>query len=171
MVLEQFRKAAGERRERTETSATRQALALPAVEALLVRALLASSDARHIVIPRIRSLRDLSRLKSAGILRTVLMLAEQDDEPTFNKVEARLEESDRALLAHVVWADENDETNWAEQAASCLAQLEASERGQSLSELQARLKAAERAGNLQEALSLMSQIDRVGATKRNRQAQ
>jgi DNA primase len=171
MVLEQFRKSAGDRRDRTDLSASRQALALPAGEALLVRALLSDVDARNAVLDRVRSLRDVNRLKSAGILRTVLMLADQDEAPTFSKVEARLDESDRALLAHIVWTDENGETNWAEQAASCVAQLEAAEREQSLSELQARLKAAERAGNMEEALALMSQIDRVGARKRNRQVQ
>ena len=171
MVLEQFRKAAGERRERPPAPAARPEPALPAVELLLVRALLASEDARRAVLERLRNLGGLDRLRSAEILRTVLLLADLDETPAFHNVEARLEESDRALLAHVVWADENDGANWAQQAESCVAQLEAAQEGQSIAELQARLKAAERAGKLEEALALMSQIDKARVIKKKRQVQ
>ncbi len=167
IVLDQFRKAALDRRDRVEAPKAAPA-SLPPREALLLRAVLASPEAREAVLPRLRQFRDVAALKSGNILRTLLTLWEQEDAPTFAKLEARLEEPDRVLLAHTVLTDESNEADWPQQALSCIEQLEAAEKEQSVLELQTRLKAAERAGNLEEALTLMSELDRLGATKKNR---
>lgn len=169
MVLEQFRRAATDRKDRVEASKAAQAPSIPAVEILLLHALLGSPAARNLALPRLRQLNTIGQLRSATIFRALLSLCEQDGAPAYGKLEARLEESDRALLAQMVMADENSEPDWPQQALSCVEQLEASEKEYALSQLQTRLKAAERAGNFDEALQLMSQMDRFGATKRKRE--
>lgn len=168
MVLEQFRRAAGDRRDRAQALKAAPPPAVPAMESLLLRALMCSAEAREAALPRLRRMGILGQLRLANALRAVLQACEQNDTPDYGKVEARLEEADRTLLAQIVLADESSETDWPQQALSCLDQLEALEKEQTLSQLQARLKAAERAGNMEEALRLMSELDRLGATKRRR---
>ncbi|MEO8663749.1 MAG: hypothetical protein ABI693_35155, partial [Bryobacteraceae bacterium] len=168
MILDQFRKAASDRKNTVAAAPQSKTAGPPAVETLLLNALLGSEEARVTVLPRLRALRSVEHFKTAKIVRALLLLCEQDDAPNYSKLEARLEEVDRALLAQMVMADENSESDWPQQALSCLEQLEGAEREMRAGELQARMKAAERAGNLKEAMELMAELDRFGATKKRR---
>jgi DNA primase len=170
MILDQFRKAASDRKNTVAAAPQGKTAGPPAVETLLLNALLGSEEARVTVLPRLRALRSVEQFKTVKIVRALLLLCEQDDAPNYSKLEARLEEADRALLAQMVMADENSESDWPQQALSCVEQLEAAEKEMRAGELQARMKAAERAGNLKEAMELMAELDRFGATKKRRTA-
>ncbi len=168
MVLEQFRKAAGDRRNRVETSRNVSSAAIPPAEHLLLKALLNSPEARASTLERLRALTVVRQFRSAGIFRALFTAAEQDAGVTFAKLESRLDESDRALLAQMIMSDEYGDADWPQQAAHCLAALEVTETAMHVTDLEARLKAAERSGNLEEALRLASELDGLRATKRNR---
>lgn len=162
LILEQFRKAALNRRNRAETSPAVIAAQIPPMEKMLLNALLSSADARVRILPRLKTMPAVSHFQSRRIFQGLFELAEERPDMTFGELERMLEESDKALLASMAFADELGEQAFSiEQAEACLRRLEAQDQAMSASELQSRIRTAERAGNLDEALRLAAELERV----------
>jgi hypothetical protein len=84
-------------------------------------------------------------------------------------VSARLEDTDRALLAVALLAEETEAQEIdSEFGRRCLDSMRRSEQQQRRAELKAQVKQAERAGNLNEALRLSKELillERQGAAE------
>lgn len=159
LVLEQFRKAAAQRKQEPDKP-PRQPLA-PA-ELVLLKALVADAGARRQVLPRLAGLRSLEGLQSRPLLEAMAQLEASGAGFSYAALEARLAEPEKALLASLVFADEEDqESDMLPQALACLESLEQKERELRRAELRARVKAAEREGHLEEALRLAAELSRT----------
>jgi DNA primase len=159
LVLEHFRKAATQRRERVEAPA---APALRAVEKILLGALLASEEARQQVLPALKTLPAFAQLGTRRILEALAAMSESGGGFSFAELEARLEEADKQLLTALAFADEMEEGgNPLGQALACLQALEAGDREARRSQMRARIRQAEASGNLEEALQLTEELMRL----------
>lgn len=157
LVLEEFRKAAAERRE--QRNRAREDNAPDPNELMLLHALLASAAARAEIAPALRTMEGVKRFRMARIFDVVLRLIEAGEEPTVSAVEGRLEEADRTLLLSVLFDDEllRDGVPL-EQAQACLRRLSAGEHRLGRDHLRRLIKEAERAGDLAEALRLTGEL-------------
>ncbi|MGC8793859.1 MAG: DNA primase [Bryobacteraceae bacterium] len=154
VVLEHFRRAAERRQPMQEPPKS----ATPPVERILLNCLLASAEARREVAPELKMLQ-LDRLATHRILRALLALEEGGGRVGYAELEARLEDSDRELLASLVLADESIEQAQAcEQAWACVQSLRAAEKEAQRKRLRAMIREAERAGDLAEALRLTEEL-------------
>ena len=166
LVLDQFRKAATDRREAAPQHRTMEVNAL---EKLLLNALLVSAAARKQVLPRLLELEITAHFATRNILTALSALeVQQVDAPldapgsAFSALEARLSEAERDLLAKVVFADElGEETRALDQALECLRTLENQNRDLYRTGLRDKIKSAERAGDMPEALRLMQQLNEL----------
>ena len=165
LVLDQFRKAAADRREVTPQH---QGTETHALEKLLVNALLVSAAARQQVLPRLLELEITVPFATRKILTALSALQGQEGDAArvFAAVEARLSENDRDLLTRVVFADElGEESRALEQALECLRTLENQNRDLHRTSLRDKIKSAERIGDIPEALRLMQQLNELPAKR------
>ena len=159
LVLEQFRRSATQRRA---SAAKPEVEPLPALEQMLLNALLKNREARAQVLPKLKGMRAVEGFRTRRIFQTLVQLSEGEDDWGYPALEARLENPDKTLLASIVFADQMEEQDVSlKQALACLRALKAKEHGARLSELRARAKAAERAGDLEEALRLVEELNRA----------
>jgi DNA primase len=157
-VLENFRKAAAQR-EKTVRSAAEP---VRPVERLLLNLLLANSDARSRLMPRLKHMPGLTQFATRRIFEAIFALDEAGEPVDFAGLDARLEDNDRTLLATAVLADETDSAVLSlEQGEACLSRLETSRRDEERAELKAKVRAAERGGDLGEALRLSAELSRM----------
>jgi DNA primase len=160
-VLENFRKAAAERREKKIEAPVEP---VRAVERILLNLLLANAEARAQLLPRLEAMPALERFSTRRIFEALFALHTSGGPVSFADLDARLEENDRALLASAVLADEtNGEVLSLEQGEACMRTLESAQRDTERAALKVRVRQAERDGNIAEALRLsaeLSQIDR-----------
>lgn len=160
MVLDEFRKAAAERRE--QKNRAREDSVLDPNEVLLLHALMSSAEARAELAPALRTMEGVKRFRSARVFETILRLAESGAEVTLSAVEARLDESGRALLLGVLFDDELlREGVSMEQASACLRRMSAGEHRLGREHLRHLIREAERAGQMEEALRLMSELQEL----------
>ncbi len=149
--FEQFRKASGEaagRNGRNGKAPDNPADRVPAIEKMLLTALLESAEARAEVLPRLRDLPAARRFVTWNILEALMAAAEQG-EVTYSDVEARLNEADRTLLPRILLADnKTGDGRGFEQALACLRTIEGESLKQRISALKDEVRAAERAGDL-----------------------
>jgi DNA primase len=157
MVLDEFRKAAAERRE--QKNRAREESVLDPNEVLLLHALMTSAEARAELAPALRTMEGVRRFRSARVFDTILRLVESGAEVNLSAVEGRLEEADRALLLGVLFNDEllRDGVTM-EQAAACVRRLSAGEHRLGRDHLRQLIKNAEKSGDMAEALRLMSEL-------------
>jgi DNA primase len=159
LVLDQFKKSAASRRAPVPQVAA--ASAIPAMERILLNALLSSDRARAEMLPAL-----LPELTGTFVTREVfegLRQAAGDGSAfSYAALEGRLQASGRELLRGAVTADESsgESVSW-EQAQACLRRLESDFRKRQLGELRARVKSAEREGRVEEALSWMAELSRL----------
>ena len=150
-VLEHFRKSAGDRKNAPAVKQARPAL--PPVERILLKRVLFDAGAREAALPRLAELPSLGRMATERIFRAILACDAQGEAVEFSHVEARLDETSKALLHEVAFADDIDEaTDAVEETLACLNTLEGIDMETQRAELRAKVKAAERSGNMQEAL-------------------
>jgi DNA primase len=171
LVLEQFKKAATERQAPAARaqSAHTQASAIPAIERILLGALMGSDRARAEVLPL------LTPQMTEGFLTQEIVFALRDalaqtggisGPAAFAAIEGRLSSTAQALLHRVIAADDmGDEGSCWEQAQACLRQLENSVKKRQVDELRARVKTAEREGRMSEAIEWMTQLHRLERAK------
>lgn len=149
-VLEQFRKSAGDRKA---VPVSKAKAAVPHVERILLRSMLCDSEACAAVLPQLAELPALKRLITYPIFEAIFASASQGETVEFSRIEARLNESAKALLHEVTFADDVDGSEERiEEALACLRALEHADLDAQRSELRTRVKAAERSGNMPEAL-------------------
>ena len=165
-VLETFRKAVADRREKT---IERPKEALRADEKGLLEVLLSDGDGREELIGELESIEILDRIATRRIYQAIRALHAADAPVTFDAVNSRLEESDQILLAEALLTEdaEGRELNL-EYGRRCLDSMRRSEEQLRKAELKAQVKQAERSGNLAEALRLseeLSRLERRGAAR------
>jgi len=159
LVLESFRKAAAERREKSFAAV--KELPRP-VERILLNALLASPEVRRVVSPRLKAMPACEQFVTRRIFQALFAIDETQAPFRFAELEARLAEPDRELLASVAFADKPDDEEYSlEQAVECLRRLEQDDREAQRAALKARIKDAERAGMLEEALRIAEELARL----------
>ena len=157
-VLENFRKAAAQREKTVRPAAE----PVRPVERLLLNLLLANSDARSHLMPRLKHMPGLTQFATRRIFEAIFALDEAGEPVDFAGLDARLEDNDRTLLATAVLADETDSAVLSlEQGEACLSRLESSQRDGERAELKAKVRAAERGGDLGEALRLSAELGRM----------
>jgi DNA primase len=162
LVLESFRKAAAERREKSLAAV--KELPRP-VERILLNALLTSEDVRRAVLPRLKAMPACEQFVTRRIFQALFAIDESQASFRFTELEARLSDPDKDLLATVVFADKPaDEEYSLEQAVECLRRLEQDARDAQRAALKARIKDAERAGMLEEALRIAEELARLERT-------
>ena len=144
-----------------ERRAPDQRPSVPANEKLLLNSLLASATARLRVIPELQGMVAVDRFVMRNVFKAIFTMYEGENSFRFADLEGRLNDTDRNLLSHVVFADEMMEDEIAvEQAVACLHSLKAQDPKVELADLRSRIQAAERDGNMQEAIRLMEELDR-----------
>jgi DNA primase len=104
LVLEQFRRAAAERRNAPLGRDMEETFSKG--EKLLLRLLVESEDARADLLDAFAELARNERLPSEVILQALQMAAQQGEAFSYSAVEARLQEKDRDALARIVFDQE-----------------------------------------------------------------
>ncbi|MBZ5605636.1 MAG: DNA primase [Acidobacteriia bacterium] len=156
LVLDQFKRAAAERRTPAPKAPARPAI--PGIENLLLQSLLASDEVRAQVLPVLNT----EGFATREIFDAMRHQQESGAPVTFSSIEARLSPSAQGLLHDIASADEMIEDAVArEQAQACLRRLEADHRKRQVDDLRAKVKAAEREGRIKEALGIIAELERL----------
>jgi DNA primase len=167
VILEEFKRAAIDRREAARQKPAAPP-ALPPAEVLLLKALILHAGLRDELVERVAATQALERSRLSAVFRTLVQLHASQPDFAFSDFDARLEENDRSLLHRYILADEDHEADNLEavraNALNCLRRLEADELEQRLAQLRQEVKEAQRQGDLESALRLMKELDRL---KRN----
>lgn len=160
LVLDHFKKAAAERRAPAPL-AVEEGPAIPAIERMLVQALISSELARAEALPRLTE--SVTAAFATREIFSALRNAENSGSGlTFPALEGRLAGPARDLLHQIVAADENiDDAQAVEQARACLRRIESDFRKRRIDDLRAQGKAAEREGRVEEALGIIAEIERL----------
>ena len=159
LVLEHFRKAAAERREKTLPAAV---VEVKPVERILLNAVLGSEDVRRSILPRLKRAPQLEQFRTVRIFQALIGMEESGAPFRVADVQARLGEADQDLFATLLFADKGDEDqSTGTDAEACLRELERSGLEARRTALKARIKEAERAGMLEEALRCAEELGRL----------
>jgi DNA primase len=158
LVLDSFRKAATERREKSLAPAQD---AVKPVEKFLLSALLVSEEARRRVLPALKEF-SIEQFSTRRIFEALAAL-EAAGPFRFSDLEARLEEPDRELLTRIVFADKESEDGefTLEQALESLRRIQEDDRASKKVRLKARINDAIRAGMLEEALRITEELGKL----------
>ena len=169
LVLDQFKRAAMERGPLSNLNAphshapkpSQAPSAVPAMERILLGALLGSDRARAEVLPQLAPAMtgEFSTREIFDALRQVDGLT---GPAAFAALEARLDPASQALLHELAAADDmNDEVSSWEQAHACLRRLHRGMKKRQVDDLRARVKAAEREGRMEEALRWIAELHQL----------
>lgn len=159
LVLEHFRKAAAERREKTLPDAV---VEVKPVERILLNAALASEDTRRSILPRLKRTPQIEQFRTRRIFEALIAMEESGAEIRVADLQARLAEPDQELFAALLFADKaDDEQSTGEDVEACLRELERSAVEARRAALKSRVKEAERAGMLEEALRYAEELGRL----------
>jgi DNA primase len=181
LVLDQFKRAAADRRPPAPAAAPAPA-PVPPLERVLLNALLASRQAREEILPRLSSdwIQDFVARDIFEALRTMFTAgagSDPDSDPesaldtggaiTFRALEERLAPPSQGLLRQIASADELLNGDVAlEQARNCLHRMETGHRKRYLAALKAKVTAAERNGQADQARSLALELMRAESAAR-----
>ena len=155
IVLDQFKKAAAERRPPLKKEAGPQ---IPGLEKILLQALLISDHVRREILPHLET----QTLAAREIFDAIRHQQDSGAPVTFSSIEGRLSSFGQGLLHDIVAADEiSDEGIALEQAQACLRRLEADFRRKQIDDLRAKVKTAEREGRMKEALGIIAELERL----------
>jgi len=169
LMLEQLKKAAtgrhapGQVGARTGSSAAAGSAPrpqIPALERILLNALLASEETRRRILPRL-PLEMTAGFVSVEAIDALRQMAEAGS-VSFAALDARLSDAGRALLHDIVSADEIiDDVECLERAEACLKGLKTNFQRRRVEELRARIRAAEREGDSEEVFRWMAELQRA----------
>ncbi|MGH9660063.1 MAG: hypothetical protein ACRD96_16060, partial [Bryobacteraceae bacterium] len=163
LVLENFRKAAGERK----ATAAPVDESLRFVEKSLVSILVGSPEARERLIPRLKEV-PLEGLATRGIFQALIALTESGAPFGFAELDGRLEEADRRRLAAIAFGDETESGIFSlEQGEASLRALESQARDGRAAALRSQVKDAERSGDVVEALRLTGELELLRSKRYN----
>jgi DNA primase len=165
LVLENFRKAATDRHDKT--------LAVPAEpvrhdEKILLNLFLSSEEARNRLIPELRTLAEaVERLATRRIFQALFALYDAGAPFGLTELDARLDEADRSRLASIVLAGETREEDLSlALGEACLEKLQRQTLDSRGAALKASIRDAERAGNPAEALRFYEELHRFEKSRR-----
>jgi DNA primase len=159
LVLDQFKKAAADRRAPAPQAAPRPEI--PALERILLKALLNSEEARAQVLPRLTPVMTGS-FATSEIFDALRQITEIGGAVTFSALEGRLKAASRALLHELMAADEMcDEAASLDQAQACLRRMEGDIKRRQMDDLRSKVKTAEREGRIEDALASMAELSRL----------
>ncbi len=161
LVLEQFKKAATDRRAPATKAAVKAPVSVPAIERILLNAVIASAEVRMEILPLLTA--DLiAEFATREIFETLRHMMEAGGGMTFSGLDARLSPELQSLLHDMVAADDiSDDALSLELARACLRRLEGSAAKRRIDELRARVKSAEREGQVEDALAWMAELGRL----------
>jgi DNA primase len=164
LVLDQLKRAAADRR--TPEGRPQAVSQAPAIERILLGALLGSGRARREILPRLTP-QMIEGFTTREIFEALRHTADIEGPAAFSALESRLPGTSQALLHAVLAADEvNDEESSWRQAGACFRRLEGGMKKRELDELRARVKNAEKEGRLTEAMQWMAELHRLETAKR-----
>jgi DNA primase len=157
LVLDQFKKAATDRRAPAKT-APKPEVAVPAIESILLNTMIESAEVRAEILPLLTP-GLIADFTTREIFETLRLIVESGVAVTFSGLDARLSPPLQTLLHSVLATDDiDDEASSLALARACLRRLEGSAVKRRVDELRARIKSAEREGRIAEALELMSEL-------------
>jgi len=169
LVLENFRKAATDRREKTMVAPPEP---IRHDEKILLNLFLSSQEARERLIPELRALTAVEQFATRRIFQALFALHDAGAPFGLAELDARLEEADRSRLASIALSDEMADRragaeNYSLQAGvACLEKLRRQTLEAQISALKASIKEAERAGMVTEALRLYEDLNRFEKSQR-----
>jgi len=156
LVLDQFKKAAADRRAPAPVSAPRSSA--PALERMLLLALLAGQETRDEILPRLDQ-SFIDGFVTREIFEALNHLLASGDPVTFSALEERLTGPSQGLLHEIVSADEILDKNLSrEQARNCMRRLESERHKRHVAALKAKVVAAQRDGQTEEARALAIEL-------------
>jgi DNA primase len=164
LVLENFRKAAAERREKT--------LAAPKEpvrhdEKVLLKLFLGSKEARTTLIPELQSLGAFERFSIRRIFEALIALHSSGAPFGLAELDARLEEADRTALSAIALDDEGPEEEISlDQGAGIVEHWRRRMLEIDIAALKMRIKNAERSGDTSGALRLYEDLQRFERSQR-----
>jgi DNA primase len=166
MVLDQFKRAATERRPAAPIVTRAE---IPASERILLIALLSSIRVRREILPQLLP-EMIEGFVSREIVEAFRHVESEEPARVFADVEGRLAESSRALLHDALAADHTEEGLEEEfawgQATACLERLRSDFHKRRISALKGQVKTAEREGRVSEALTLYAELERLEREQR-----
>jgi DNA primase len=158
LVLENFRKAATDRRDKTLTAPPEP---IRHDEKILLKLFLDSEEARAQLIPELKTLPAIEQFATRRIFQALFALHDAGAPFGLAELDARLEEADRAKLASIALGDEtNTEEVSLKLGEACLDKLRRASREAEMGALRMAVRNAERAGNMAEALRLYEDLHR-----------
>jgi hypothetical protein len=166
MVLDSFRNAVAERREKPLEGPR---MVLRHDERMLLNALLAQPEMQSEIIADLKSIETIGSSSSRRIFQAIFALHEAGGRLSFEEVHARLEESDQSLLAQAVLNE--DALSSHEEVLAAIRSMRLTGERQRRSQLKARIHESERAGNWEEALRLTGELQVLERAARGRDVQ
>jgi DNA primase len=159
VVLDSFRKTvAGKQAQAME----RPKPIARADEKGLIYVLLSGEAGNQDLFGELEVVEILERISTRRIFQAIRAVHASGADVTFDAVNARLEESDRQLLAQILLSEETEgQELTAEYGRRCLESLHRSEEQLRRAELKAQVKQAERSGDVIEALRLAEELQRI----------
>jgi DNA primase len=158
-VLEEFRRAVVDRRERRLTAGPEP---VRPVEKILLNLLLANDEARERLIGDLIEMPAVDGFQTRRVFQTLFTIHRSGGPVGFAELHARLDAADQALLSAAVLADEYEAGALTiEQGLACIQQLEKVNQESRRASLKAQVKQAERAGDLAEAMRLAHELSRI----------
>jgi DNA primase len=162
LVLDQFKRAAvGAPAQARAAKSSQAGSGIPAMERILLGALLGSDRARAEVLPRVppAMTEDFSTRAIFEALRQVNGLT---GPAAFAALEARLDPASATLLHELAAADDMvDEESSLKQAHACLLRLSSGLKKRQVDDLRTRVKTAEREGRMEEALRWIAELHQL----------
>ncbi|MEQ1947070.1 MAG: DNA primase [Bryobacteraceae bacterium] len=161
LILDQFKRSAAERRTPAAKDQRPPRIEIPAVERILLNALLSSELTREHVLPRIPP-GLAATFVTREVFECLLQLSSSGQPVTFAALDGRLSDPARNLLHEVSSADEiGDDEACLAQAEACLRRFDVDDRKRQIDDLRAKVKVAERDGRFEEALRWMAELSRL----------
>ena len=157
-VLEQFRKMAADRVERTIAVRPDPARA---TDRILLPLLVGEGDARGELVEGLRGISALQHGPAAPIYEMLMNMHEAGEHISFNTVHQRLAPPDQERLASIVLDAASTETAL-EDGLACIAAMRKEERDAARRELKGLIKQAEREGRMHDALRMMQELGDLG---------
>src|SRR5580658_6403659 len=159
MVLDSFRKSAGDRQEKyVELPKT----AIRPDERGLINVLLSNAEGCDRLIEDLTRVETLGRLDTRRILQAIVAVHAAGGRVTFDAVAARLEDNDRRILAEMLFAEDPAVEEFGiEWGRKCIERLLGAGERQRYLQLKTRINELERAGKLDDAMRLMQELGRL----------
>jgi DNA primase len=153
-VLEQFRKMAADRVERTIAPRADPA---KATDRILLPLLVGAKEHRGELMEGLRGISALRQGPAAPVYEALIAMHDAGESITFNTRHERLPPPEQNLLASIV-LDATATSTGLEDGLACISALRKDERDAARRDLKIRIKQAEREGRIHDALQMMKQL-------------